>query len=724
MSKKSNLAVKPKKSRPLRFFLFASAPIAILGVLYLLFGAAIGSMLQRRQLRGLNVILITLDTLRADHLSCYDKRFVATPNLDYLAAEGTLFEHCVSQTPLTLPSHATILSGTYPFYHQVRDNETTRVPGSLSLISEIFKQHGFATSAFIGAMVLDSNFGLDRGFDTYADRFDTHDPLNRWGEIRKPAAAVLKESRLWIEQNSGQRFFSWIHLYDPHAPWDPPSPFREQYPGHPYRASVACMDAELGKFFAFLKQSGLWSKTLIMVVSDHGESLGEHGEETHGFFIYEATVRVPFLVHFPFAPPQKRLLQRVELTDVAPTILQALGFEIPRAVQGRSLLDLILRGQNDYPDTAYTETYYPRIHFGWSELAAFFDGRLKYIRAPHEELYDLALDPGETNNLAMTRPVETKRLRAKLNRLLAASPGEVLASVNPRLGTETREKLASLGYITATIDPARYEATVDPKDKIDVIEKLRQAKDLAAKGQWPEAGKIARDILSANPQIGQARIASANSYRAAGDFPQAINELREGLKYHGDDDQLLALLGETLSVEGRFREALAAFEGCVAVNPQNPANYNNLGLAYWNSGEVAKAEAAYRQAIQQDDQFALAHANLGLLYLIAKRDYRRAEGSLLTAVALDPELAAAHDALGAYYTKTGAFAKAGLHWQRCLEIQPANFDACFNLFMLYAKKLNDRPRALAFYERIKRDFFAKLPQTEKRNIEAIRKSLD
>jgi arylsulfatase A-like enzyme/Flp pilus assembly protein TadD len=724
MNKKSLQTPMPKKRRPLRAILFTSMVLAIMVVFYLLFGAGITKMLQRRQLRGLNVILITLDTLRADHLSCYDKRFVATPNLDRLAAEGVLFEQCVAQTPLTLPSHATILSGTYPFYHQVRDNETTKVPSGLPLISEIFKSQGFATSAFIGAMVLASNFGLDRGFDTYADRFDTHNPLNLWGEIRKSASAVLNESRLWIEQNRGQRFFSWIHLYDPHAPWDPPSPFREQYPGHPYRAAVACMDAELGKFFTFLKQSGLWSKTLIVVVSDHGESLGEHGEETHGFFIYEATVRVPFLVHFPFTLPKKRLTSRVELTDVAPTILQALGFENPRTVQGHSLLDLILGGTNDRPDTAYTETYYPRIHFGWSELGAFYQGNMKYIRAPREEFYDLALDPGETRNLALTRYAEIKPLRAKLNRLLASTSGSVLTPESPHLGAETREKLASLGYITAAVNPAQGENAVDPKDKIGIIEKLRLAKELAASGRWPEAGKISREILNANPQISQARIASANSYRAAGDFPQAIKELRAGLKYHGNDDQLLALLGETLSVLGRYQEALAAFAGCVTINPQNPANHNNLGLAYWNSGDVAKAEAAYRQALQQDNQFALAHANLGLLYLIALRDYPRARESLLTAVALDPKLAAAHDALGAYYTKTGEFDQASRHWLRCLEIEPTNYDACFNLFMLYAKKLQNRPQALFFYERIRRDFFSKLPESEQRNIETIRKSLD
>jgi arylsulfatase A-like enzyme/tetratricopeptide (TPR) repeat protein len=724
MKKKSRRAGIAEKHRPWRTVLLTSMVIVILAVLYLLFGGSIRGTLRRRQLHGLNVILITLDTLRADHLSCYDKRFAATPNLDRLAAAGALFEHCVAQTPLTLPSHTTILSGTYPYFHQVRANKTTKVPSGLPLISEAFQNRGFATSAFIGAVVLHSTFGLNRGFDIYADRFDSHNAFFNWDEIRKPANVVLNEARLWLERNSGQRFFSWIHLYDPHAPWDPPSPFREQYPGHPYRATVAFMDAELGKFFTFLKQSGLWPKTLIVIVGDHGESLGEHGEETHGFFIYEATVRVPFLVRLPFALPQKRLGQRVELADVAPTILQVLGFEIPRTVQGHSLLDLILGKPSNRPDTAYTETYYPRIHFGWSELTAFYQGGMKYIRAPREELYDLEQDPGEIRNLAGIRNAEAKRLRSLINRLMASAPSDAFTPEILHLNAEMQNKLASLGYITSTVNQTAEEKLTDPKDKIGIINQLLSVKELAEKGNWPETGKTARLILKDNPQVGQARIASANSYRAAGDFPQAIKELREGLTYQDNDNQILALLGDTLSMMGRYREAVAVFESCVTINPENPANYNNLGLAYWNNGEVAKAEAAYQKALQQDSQFALTHANLGLLYLIALRDYRRAKESLLTAVALDPNLASAHDALGGYYAKTGEFAKAREHWLRCLEIEPTNYDACFSLFMLYSKKMPNRQEALAYYDRIRRDFFPKLPEAERRTIEEIRKSLN
>ncbi|MCU0276005.1 MAG: sulfatase-like hydrolase/transferase [Acidobacteria bacterium] len=715
---------KGAKRRWAPALLFAALGLALLAALVALFGGAVRDRLQRRQLRGMNVLLITLDTLRADHLSCYDPAKVETPHLDALAAGGVLFENCVAQTPLTLPSHATILSGTYPFYHQVRDNRATRVPSGLPLLSEAFRAGGRSTAAFVGSMVLDSSYGLDRGFELYADRFSAYNPLNFWGEIRKPADAVLAEARDWISRRAREPFFAWIHLYDPHAPWEPPSPFRERYAGHPYRGSVAFMDSELGKFFSYLKESGLWSRSLIVVVADHGEGLGEHGEETHGFFVYQSTMRVPFLVHLPFAPPRQRLTQRVELTDVAPTILQAMGFAIPSVVQGHSLLDLILGRPARRPDAAYGESHYPRIHFGWSELKAFYQGRWKYILAPDEELYDLEADPGETRNLAAQRPEESRRLRSLLMRQIAGSGAPPLAAALPRLDADSRRKLASLGYVTTTVPRSAELSRIDPKNKIAVIESLRRIKELAEQGRWTEAGERARRILAADPQIGQARIASANAYRAAGDFNRAVDELRAGLAIQGDDDQMLALLGETLSLAGRFQESLAAFEGCLAVNPENPANQNNLGLAYWNLGQVDRAESAFREALGIDPDFVLARVNLGRFYLHARRDGRRAREALLAAVASDPGLASAHDALAESYAMAGSFARAAEHWSRCLELEPQNFDACFNLLMVYARKLPDRKKALHYYERIRRDFFPRLPEKERRAVEALGQGLN
>lgn len=723
MDHKQQHAQRKAKRRRGRALWLAGAAFALLAALAAVFAGDARSWVRRRRLRAANVVLITLDTLRADHLGCYAPGRVRTPGLDSLAADGVLFEEAVAQTPLTLPSHATILSGVYPFTHQVRDNRMSRVPAGLPLLSEAMRGRGMDTAAFLGSMVLDSAYGLDRGFDLYADRFAAPDPADFWSEVRKPADAVLAEARQWISGRDGRPFFAWIHLYDPHAPWDPPEPFRGQYPGHPYRAAVAFMDAELGKFFAFLKGSRLWQRTLVVVAADHGEGLGEHDEETHGFFVYQTTMRVPLLVHLPFPVAGRRVGARVELTDVAPTILEAKGLPVPRTVQGRSLLPAVLGGPWRRPDEAYGESHYPRLHFGWSELRAYYQGGWKYILAPREELYDLGHDPGEARNLAAERPEECRRLRGLLLRKLAAA-GPPLPVVEPRLDPAARERLAALGYVTSIAGPASPGSAVDPKDRIGVLEELRRVKELAAGNDWPAAGALARSILGANPQIGQARIASANAYRASGDFARAIAELRAGLERQGDDDQMLALLGETLALAGRHEEALAAFQGCLALQPANPASHNNLGLALSNLGRIDEAEVAYRRAIGLDPRFALPRVNLGLLYLMARRDLRRARDELLRAAAIDPGLAAAHDALGDLYATAGDFRRAADHWQRVLELEPANYQACFNLFMAYGRKLSDRGRALGYYERLRRDFFPVLPEAERRRIEEQRRRLD
>ncbi len=700
-----------------------TAVFVLLLVLYLAFGPTVRGAWIKRRLRGLNVLLITLDTTRADHLSCYSRQNLETPNLDGIAAEGTLFAQCVAQTPLTLPSHTTILSGTYPTFHRVRDNDRYRVPASLPLISEVFRSRGFATSAFIGAYVLHSDFGLNRGFDTFADRFESRYKGISSDDIRKPADAVLGEARPWFEQNRGRRFFSWIHLYDPHAPCEPPSPFREQYADHPYRGAVAFVDSELGKFFAFLREIGVWSHTLVVIVGDHGEGLGDHGEESHGYFLYEAGLHVPFLVRAPFALPQQRLERRVELADVAPTILQALDLPVPRTVQGHSLLNLMLGGRDDLPDSAYSETFYPRNHFGWSELKTLYQGHMKYILAPREEFYDLEQDASESRNLALPRDAEKKKLRGLLERFVAATSGGALSPEAQTLGREAREKLASLGYITSSAKLAAGEKAADPKDKIGVYNRVQAAKGLAANQRWTEAQAAALEILGSDPQITQARVTLVKAYLAQADYTRAEQVIKEGLKREGDSEQLLTLLGETLSRMGRLQESVAAFEACLALNPENQENLNNLGVALWRSGDLDKAAAAFQRALQRDKNYALAQANLGSLYF-ARGDFGRAEANLLKALDIDAQLGFVHNALGACYVKMAEYRKAEQHLQRALEINPRNYEACYNLLVLYGNKLHDRARALDVYERIRRDFYATLPGAEQRVIEEIRRKLD
>ena len=707
-------------------FLILAGILAILALIaYLLFGPAIKLKLQRHRLKQMNVLLITLDTQRADHLGCYDSRYLKTPALDQLASEGVLFEKCLAQTPLTLPSHTTILSGTYPTYHRVRDNELHKAPAGLPLISETFHQAGYATAAFLGAFVLHRGFGLQRGFDLYADHFPSRYRTRSWGEIRKPAETVLTEARNWLEANRGQRFFSWIHLYDPHAPYEPSSPFRERFPDHPYRGCVAYMDAELGKFFDFLRQSGLWEKTLIVVAGDHGESLGEHGETTHGFFLYQETLRVPLLIRAPFRLPRQRVKRLVELVDVAPTLLEAAGLTGPKTIQGHSLLELVLTGRDESPEkAAYSETYYPLLHFGWSELKSLQQGELKFIQAPRQELYDLAADQKESRNLALERDPERKKLRGLLGHFVDASSREALTAENKGLDPQAREKLASLGYITSSAATIEGKNAVDPKDKIGVYIRLQQAKELFNQQALEEATGLARGILAHDPQVTEARILLATIYRDRNELAAAEEVLKAGLRINGDDQQLLTLLGKVLSAMGKHREALEVFSACLALDTGNPIYQNNLGMASWFMNDPGRAVAAFQRASELDPQYALPLANLGLLTLNVLSDPVKAEGYLLKALAVDPEQLSVHNALAGYYARTGLFIKAEYHWRRCVEIDRRFLEAWMNLLVLYGRDLRDRGKALDVYARLRGDFYNRLEPKDRKMIDEIGKVLN
>lgn len=450
-------------------------------ILFLGFSREVRIQHQKKKLRQMNVLLITIDTLRADRLSCYSNKYVQTPNLDRLAQEGVLFESCICQTPLTLPAHATILSGTYPLYHQVRDNGGFVVPQKLLLLSEILRKYDYSSSAFVAAYVLHSKWGLNRGFDVYSDTFkqNSEDKIISLDEIQKRASEVLRGASAWLAKKKDKKFFSWIHLYDPHAPYDPPSPFKEKYARRPYEGEAAYTDEELGKFFAFLKKEGLWDNTLIVVTGDHGESLWEHKEETHGFFVYDSAVWVPLVIKAPIVFPVSRVKNVVEHVDVVPTILGMLDIPIPESVQGKSLLGLMWAKEQNWPDTAFTETFYPRLHFGWSELSAMYHQNWKYILAPTEELYDLSKDRAEKENLTRRSDSQAAKMRAALEKFSREkSQGALTPQANQRLDRESIKKLASLGYISSFSDVGQRKDLADPKEKIKVHNELNDAKQL------------------------------------------------------------------------------------------------------------------------------------------------------------------------------------------------------------------------------------------------------
>ncbi len=375
------------------------------------------------KLRELNVILVTVDTLRADHVGAYGG-VARTPNMDRLADEGVVFEHCIAQTPLTLPSHTTILSGTYPLHHGVRDNGGFVVPDELELVSETLKKRGLETSAFIAAYVLHSKWGLAQGFDTYADNFDRARYKGLFLQNEKRADEVLESAKKWLREQKDTHFFSWIHLFDPHTPYDPPPPF-DKHVGEPYRGEVEYTDHALGELFSFLKEVDLYDKSLIILTGDHGEGLGHHGEAEHGFFVYEPTVSVPLIIRAPFEFPIQRVREIVEHVNLVPTILEAL--DVPSGFsQGHSLLGLMFGTSEDNDPVAYTETFYPRLHYGWSELRALYHQDLKLIDAPEIELFRMSNDEKELTNLS-TNPSfnpQKQAIREKLRDFMDSKVGK------------------------------------------------------------------------------------------------------------------------------------------------------------------------------------------------------------------------------------------------------------------------------------------------------------
>ena len=414
-----------------------------------------------------NLLLITIDTLRADALSCNGSKKVSTPQLDRLARGGVNFTRARSPVPLTLPAHASIMTGNYPPVHGVRDNGTYRLAEEQQTLAEVLDQQGYETAAFIGAFVLDRSFGIAQGFDVYDEgAWGTIDTVGNLAAERN-AKVVYDAFSKWLEGRAGGKpFFVWIHLYDPHAPYLPPEPYRTRFADDPYAGEVAYVDAVVGRIVEDLRSRALLDSTLVAVVGDHGEGLGEHKEQTHSLLIYNSTLHVPMLLSFPgFIPSGKTVAQLTRTIDLAPTILDYLGVS-PTFGQGTSLRPLVDGESPDEEMLAYSESLYPSLNLGWSELRGLESGRYRFILAPRPELYDLTNDPGEEENLIDSNPVmadQLERSLASLTKSMRPPAGDSSQAVDPR----TEEMLRSLGYISGSHPASPGESSsVDPKDRL------------------------------------------------------------------------------------------------------------------------------------------------------------------------------------------------------------------------------------------------------------------
>ena len=426
-----------------------------------------------------SVLLVSIDTLRADRLGSYGYAAASTPVLDALAARGLRFEQAATVTPLTLPAHTSLLTGTFPAFHGVRDNGSFYVGDQMTTLAEVLKARGYRTGGFVGAYVLDHRWGIAQGFDHYFDDFDLshYEMAAGLDAAQRPGSEVVDHALAWLGENRDRPFFAWVHLYDPHSPYVPPEPYRSRFPATlqgAYDGEVASADAQVGRLIEYLQTSGRLDHTIVVAVGDHGESLGEHSEQQHGFFVYDAAMHIPLIVAGPDVPARV-VPDQVRIVDVMPTILDLAGAEVPTAVQGVSLLPL---GRGTKLDLlAFSETWYPRYHYGWSELAAVRDGRYKFIAAPRRELYDTQTDPAETRDLSASNP----RMADALERALRDMAARTAVSATPQkpraIEPEAEERLRALGYVAATVSRTVLadRPRGDPKDKIGLYNLLKLA---------------------------------------------------------------------------------------------------------------------------------------------------------------------------------------------------------------------------------------------------------
>ncbi|MEN6561674.1 MAG: sulfatase-like hydrolase/transferase [Acidobacteriota bacterium] len=647
---------------------------------------------------GHNILLITLDTTRPDHLGCYGYAQAKTPNIDRLAGEGIRFARVYCPAPLTLPSHSTIMTGLYPATHGVRNNGHD-LPAKWKTLAEILKAKGFATAAFVSSFSVDSRFGLGRGFDVYDDTFDVQAPLKGANAERRAEATFARFSR-WFEKRDGARFFAWIHYYDPHLPYDPPSPYKEEAAGRPYDGEIAYMDRYVGAALDALASRGLLDKTLIVVAGDHGEGLGDKVERGHGIFLYDETVRVPLIVRDPASFPKPRVVEgAARLADVAPTILETLGFAgDAAAMEGRSLVPWIKDPAR--PGLAcLVESFYPRENFGWSELAGIVAGPWKYIQAPRPELYDLRNDPAEKADLAGATPAKAAEMRQALEReLLGLTAGSGPGPGPAAVGSGDRERLRSLGYVNFA-PAAPGGAAPDPKDMIGLLRLIQEAQAFEAAGRFAEAEQAFERVVAEIPDSPEGYVDLALAQARQSRFDLALRTLVRGLARLPDSEVLLVRLGHTYLVSGKPREALEAMDKVLALNPQNLDALTVAAGILDATNRKAEARAFYERALAVEPESR--HLRMSYAGNLAST------GSLKEAIAVYEKLAADFPEEQAFYqfagiahSYLGEYDQAISLLRQAVAIRPTPV-GFFNLAVAYEKRgdLREAAEALRMYLR-------------------------
>ena len=648
-----------------------------------------------------NVLLITIDTLRADRLSCYGAGRCPTPSIDGLAKRGVLFERAFAHNPTTLPSHANILSGMTPPYHGVSENAQSKFPPECPTMAGDLKARGYATGAFIGAFPLDSRFGLDRGFDVYNDTFPIH-PAPGGPPRERRADAVVRAAAAWLTGQRG-KWFCWIHLWDPHAPYAPPEPFLTRYRDDPYSGEVAYVDAELGLLFGELERRQLMPKTLVVLTADHGESLGEHGEMTHGYFAYNSTLHVPLIIAGPGIAP-RRVAANVGHIDILPTVCELLGLKPRPALQGRSLAALMKTGRAEKERPLYFESLEPFLDKGCAPVRGFIRGRVKFTDSPIPEVYDLGTDFGESTNIATKS--DLARLREELDGMRKALAPPLAGRDSPVADAQTLERLRSLGYAVSPLSQpkASYGPADDVKSVLPFQQRLERAILLADSGRAAESVGELEALVHDKKDFTPAYVYLSQTLMAQGRAEDAVRTLEEGVRDNPGNYALLSTLGLLLVMSRRDDRAEVVLDKALTIIDFDPDAWNNLGGVRMRKGDQEKALECFERAVSLDPQFTLAYLNIGLLRLDLyfgrgrnPDDLALAVKNLRQAVSLDAGLTPALRALGAALMASGNTDEAIGVWEKAVAANPKDDLSTYNLGLAYLKK-GDRARALRSFE--------------------------
>ncbi len=669
----------------------------------------------------LNVLLITIDTLRADRLSCYDKKHVNTPNIDSLSEKGILFTKAFAHTPLTLPSHANILLGSTPLYHGVHDNISFNIKENFLTLAEYLKKNGYSTGAFVGASPLDSRFGLDQGFDVYDDNFlPVGAPKLTSGE--RKGEIVVNNALKWLEGQQGL-WFLWIHLFDPHYSYEPPEPFLTQYKDKPYDGEVAYVDLILGKLFQYIQVNRLFEKTTVIFTSDHGESLGEHGEPTHGTYAYNSTLWIPLIIATPGIKSNK-VYQFVSHIDIFPTVCEALGIEAPSSLQGVSLMPL-MRGEKKPQRLLYFESLQPYYNFGWAPLRGYINGKEKFIDSPISELYELSSDYKENNNLANDKNLG--KYKEDLDKIIKRYSNPNKINARNKLDKNTLEKLKSLGYVGNPMTSKKEIFTEDDdvKTLFPLYDKAVKAYKHKEKGEIDKGISLLKQFIKEEKRTDFAYVFLAKLYKEKGKNQEALKVLQEGLEQHPISYEILSLYTEYLIESDQHNTIISILSSKYFPQmEQDPKFWSRLRIAYLKKGKIEDSIMALEKAISVDDEYVDAFFNLGSIYLSiflktkGQNEFQKALRNLKRVIEIDPGYFKAYNSLGVAYFQARDLDNAIYYWEKAVKLNPNLDKTYYYLGLVHLSKSNGE-KAYVYLNRYKDKRYFQLSSEKRKELDEL-----